>query len=338
MNTLLFTSIIIILAGTILFIVEKRSFLTGLILIIGFLGITFYTLSTLSSKSDIANTLILLTVYGLIPILVVICAFLFIKNGRSMMKKEGRKLPNLLSLIIGIYIFIIIFLSYILIYYGNKLNVFTYMIIISIIVMSVYLGVMFISYLIYSYIYQVMPVRKNIDYIIVLGSGLIGDRVPPLLKSRLDKGIDIYKDQKDRGNLPKIIVSGGQGPDELVSEAYAMKKYLISQGINNEDIIAEDKSTTTYENMKFSKLIMDKSDNYNCIFVTNNYHVFRASIFARKVGLKANGVGAPTAFYFLPSALIREFIAILFIYKWLNIIIILLYLALVINSLLPINF
>ncbi|WP_141664385.1 MULTISPECIES: YdcF family protein [Romboutsia] len=68
---------------------------------------------------------------------------------------------------------------------------FTYMVIISIIVMSVYLGFMFISYLIYSYIYQVIPVRNNINYIIVLGSGLIGDRVPPLLKSRLDKGIDI---------------------------------------------------------------------------------------------------------------------------------------------------
>lgn len=163
-------------------------------------------------------------------------------------------------------------------------------------------------------------IKRKVDYIIVLGSGLIGDRVPPLLKSRLDKGIQIYNEQKEKGINSKLVVSGGQGPDELTSEADAMKKYLISQNIPEENILVEDKSTTTYENMKFSKKIMDNnSDNYTSIFVTNNYHVFRASIYARKAGLKAQGAGAPTAFYFLPSALIREFIAIIFLYKWINI-------------------
>lgn len=104
--------------------------------------------------------------------------------------------------------------------------------------------------------------------------------------------IEIYKRQLEKGSHPKIIVSGGQGSDELVSEAFAMKKYILSQNIPEEDIIMEDKSTTTYENLKFSKVIMDNTkEKYSCIFVTNNYHVFRASIFARKTGLKAHGSG-----------------------------------------------
>jgi len=73
---------------------------------------------------------------------------------------------------------------------------------------------------------------------------------------------------------------------------------------------------------------------YSCIFVTNNYHVFRASIFARKTALNAHGSGSPTSFYFLPSAFIREFIAILVYYKWINIASILLFLSIVIYAVL----
>lgn len=178
-----------------------------------------------------------------------------------------------------------------------------------------------------------LPINKNLNYIIILGSGLIGDKVPTLLKSRLDRGAEIYKKQLEKGNLVKIIVSGGQGPDELVSEASAMKKYLISQNIPDSDILVEDKSTTTFENMLFSKIIDGRNKKYSCIFVTNNYHVFRASIFARKAKLKADGVGSPTAFYFLPSALIREYIAILVLYKWFNIIVIVLFSIFVIITL-----
>lgn len=168
-----------------------------------------------------------------------------------------------------------------------------------------------------------LPINKNLNYIIILGSGLIGDKVPPLLKSRLDKGSEIYKKQLEQGNLVKIIVSGGQGPDELVSEASAMKKYLISQNIPDSDILVEDQSTTTFENMLFSKKIIDgRNKKYSCIFVTNNYHVFRASIFARKAKLKANGVDSPTVFYFLHNDLIREYIVILVLYKWFNILVV----------------
>lgn len=335
MNVLLIIGIIMIVVGCVLLKVERRSFLTGIALIGGVSFILMYAISVLSESNDISRTITLGLVYGLVPLLIIAGGVFLIKNGKSMITKEGRKLANLLSLIIGVYIFVIIFLIYILFKYNMHLNPYIYIAIKLVIVVALYVGILFLIYLSYSYLYQKLPVNKDIDYIIVLGSGLIGDRVPPLLKSRLDKGIEIYNKQIRKGVNCKMIVSGGQGPDELVSEASAMGKYLLSQGIKESDVILEDKSTTTYENMKFSKNIMDKSSKYNSIFVTNNYHVFRASIFARKVGLKANGVGAPTAFYFLPSALIREFIAILVIYKWISIIFILIVLFLVAWSIFP---
>ncbi|WP_313771943.1 YdcF family protein [Bacillus bingmayongensis] len=149
---------------------------------------------------------------------------------------------------------------------------------------------------------------------IVLGSGLIGDKIPPLLGSRLDKGMGEYMKYNKE---PKIIVSGGQGPDELVSEASAMKKYLVNKGVKEEDVLMEDESRNTLQNMMFSKNIMDsiKAD-HKSIFVTNNYHVFRASIYARLAGLKCEGVCSNTAKYYLPSAFLREYIGILVMYKW----------------------
>ncbi|MBW6410997.1 YdcF family protein [Clostridium weizhouense] len=333
MNQIFLISIFLLILGGILFFVEKRNFYTGLILTSGILELIIYIVDIISVKSDIARLFILMFVYGIVPLIIIFSGFWLIFNGKVMRSKEGRKLANQLSLIIGLDILIICSLSVIAIYYDN-MNSYLYIAIIEIILISAYLGFLFVSYLAYSYIYQKLSLKGDLDYIIVLGSGLIGDRVPPLLKSRLDKSIEIYKKQKEKGNNTKIIVSGGQGADELISEASAMGNYLMSQNINKNDIILEDKSRTTYENMKFSKLIMDKSNKYRCIFVTNNYHVFRASIFARKAGVKAHGVGAPTAFYFLPSALIREFIAILVIYKWLNIIVLIFLLSLGVISLL----
>lgn len=332
--------ILIILAsflyGIFLFRQDSRNFFAGILLTFGSLGLLFLLLMCLSNMSPLINVLSTIAIFIGIPLCIVAIGFFLIKNGYIMKHKEGRRLANLLSLILGVNILIIVSLSLILIFKGPDLNNGVHATILTIILLSAYFGFLFFSYLVYSYAYQMLPINKNLDYVIVLGSGLIGDKVPPLLKSRLDKGIEIYKQQLSNGNHTKIVVSGGQGSDELVPEAIAMKKYLISQDIPDLDILIEDKSTTTYENMKFSKNIMNNiSKDYSCIFVSNNYHVFRASIYARKAGLKANGVGAPTAFYFLPSALIREYIAIIVLYKKINLMVILFILLIVSHSFFP---
>lgn len=74
----------------------------------------------------------------------------------------------------------------------------------------------------------------------------------------------------------------------------------------------EDRSVNTYQNMLFSKQLMDSltAGKYNSIFTTNNFHLFRASLYAKRAGLKSDGIGSKTAFYYWPNAMIREYIAV----------------------------
>lgn len=94
-----------------------------------------------------------------------------------------------------------------------------------------------------------------------------------------------------------------------------MAAYALAKGIPEEDIIIENKSRNTLENMEYSKEIiqLNVDGKYKAIYATNNYHVFRAGLYAKKVGLKARGLGAKTAAYFWFNAVLREYIAIIFI-------------------------
>ena len=149
----------------------------------------------------------------------------------------------------------------------------------------------------------------KLDYVVVLGAGLIGDQVTPLLASRIEKGIAIY--QKHPGS--KLIMSGGQGPDELMAEGQAMANYAFEQGIPVEDIVIENQSTNTEENLKFSYALMKPGSRF--ALVTNYYHVFRALLLARKLKIKCIGYGARTKFYFSLNAFIREFVGYLVMTK-----------------------
>ena len=143
---------------------------------------------------------------------------------------------------------------------------------------------------------------RGADYIIVLGAGVIGDRVTPLLAARIDRGIELLHHNPDA----KLILSGGQGPGEDIAEGEAMARYVEQKGVGPEKIIVEGKSTSTEENLLFSRELMEKSWP-KVIVVTTAYHVFRALLLARQQGLKCVGFGARTTWYFTLNALIREF-------------------------------
>lgn len=171
----------------------------------------------------------------------------------------------------------------------------------------IYVFFVFINYLMVSFLYLITASKKPTDFVIVLGAGLLNGReITPLLKSRIDKGLEFLT-----GNN-SLVFSGGKGSDEALSEAQAMANYAIAQGVSEKQIILEEKSTNTYENMLFSKQIIG---NRSARFVTNNFHVFRASLFGKKVGLKADGNGSKTAFYYLPNAILREFVGVMSLYK-----------------------
>lgn len=150
------------------------------------------------------------------------------------------------------------------------------------------------------------------DFIIILGSKINNDgSLTPLLKGRVDRAIDFANKQYE--NTKKKIVyipSGGKGKDEIISEAEAIKDYLIKKGIKEKQIIIENKSTSTTENMKFSKKKIDMINKDAIIsFATTNYHVFRSGVIANNEGIDCEGIGSKTKWYFYTNALIREFIA-----------------------------
>ncbi|MEG2985519.1 MAG: YdcF family protein [Peptostreptococcaceae bacterium] len=146
---------------------------------------------------------------------------------------------------------------------------------------------------------------ENVEYLIVLGAGLDGYEVGNILKSRLDKAIEYYNLNKDT----QIIVSGGQGKDELISEAEAMSRYLIEQGVNKKQIIKEDKATTTLENIKFSKEILKnrKDENEKLLIVTNEFHLTRAILISNILGMESDGLASKTPIKVRINYLIREY-------------------------------
>ena len=150
------------------------------------------------------------------------------------------------------------------------------------------------------------------DFVIILGSKINKDgSLPPLLKGRVDRAIDFGNKQYEMTKKKIVYVpSGGKGKDEVMAEAEAIKKYLMERGVKEKQILIEDKSRSTIENMKFSK---DKIDNAKkdakISFATTNYHVFRSGVIAYNQGIDCEGMGSKTKWYFYTNALIREFVA-----------------------------
>ncbi|MBR7010850.1 MAG: YdcF family protein [Oscillospiraceae bacterium] len=156
--------------------------------------------------------------------------------------------------------------------------------------------------------------EKDKDYLIVLGCAIRRDGTPtPLLRGRLERALRFARAQEAQtGRAPIFVLSGGQGADETVSEAECMRRWLAEQGVPAERMLLEDRSTDTAENMAFSKeLIFARDPQARVAFSTNKFHVFRSGIKARRVKLRAVGMGCKSKWYFWPNAAVREFIGLL---------------------------
>jgi uncharacterized SAM-binding protein YcdF (DUF218 family) len=125
------------------------------------------------------------------------------------------------------------------------------------------------------------------DCVIVLGCGLYGSTPSPFLMARLDEGIRLTQE----GFAEKIIVSGGQGPGEDITEAAAMKTYLRSKGIPDAGIITEDRSTSTLTNLQYSQSKMTENGLTSAIVVSNTYHLARCSLLSKRLGITTSFSG-----------------------------------------------
>lgn len=144
------------------------------------------------------------------------------------------------------------------------------------------------------------------DYILILGCRFRRDgTLPPLLRGRVDRAVEYWRDRT--GCQSVLVPSGGQGADEPMPEAEAMRRYLLDQGVPGTCILLEDQSKNTYQNMAYSKkLIEERNPHAKVVYATTNYHVFRSGVWASLAGLPAEGVGSRTKWWYWPNAFMRE--------------------------------
>lgn len=147
--------------------------------------------------------------------------------------------------------------------------------------------------------------RPGADYCIVLGAQWKTSGPSDVLRRRLDRAAEYLKENP----ATVVVVSGGQGRDEMISEAEGMRQYLVNAGIEEERILMEDKSTNTRENLAFSARLIDM-ENSRTVIVTNNFHVFRAVKIAEKQGYQAEGLAADSVIWMVPNNLLREFFGV----------------------------
>lgn len=139
--------------------------------------------------------------------------------------------------------------------------------------------------------------------LVVLGCQVKNGRPGNMLKRRLDA---TYVYLSEHENVC-VVVSGGQGADEIISEAQCMKEYLTGKGIAAERIFMEDNSTNTEENLRFSLDIIRENNLYEDItIVTDGFHQLRAELTAKKLGVDVNNISASTRLYLLPTYWVRE--------------------------------
>ena len=229
----------------------------------------------------------------------------FFVEGIRVIRHEGIKPANLLSMLFSVLLCIYLAVWPVIGNLGkNTLGTTLY----AIISFAVAYVLSLLAMYSISAVLNLLHLRKkrNADYIVVLGAGIIGSMVTPLLAARIEKGIELLHYNPNA----ILIMSGGQGSGEDIPESEAMADYAADKGVDMKKIIMEQRSVSTQENLRFSRELMNKQ-NPKIIVVTTAYHVFRALILAKRQGIKCVGFGAKTKWYFTLNAFIREFVGYL---------------------------
>ena len=266
------------------------------------------------------------------PFLLIFSVALIVSN-LSLIRHEGFRPVNLLGIVLSLCLICGGVLIYVRDYAvsGSVTEVMIYDLLTNLLAaVYLYFECMLLGTMVASGIAARYEPKQDKDYLIVLGCAIRKDGTPtPLLRGRLDRALRFAQQQEAAtGKAPIFVLSGGQGADECVSEAECMRRYLVEQGVPEARMLLEDRSTDTAENMAFSKkLILERVRPGNeapqgywpslndpeaqIAFSTTNYHVFRSGLKARRVKMRAQGMGCKSKWYFWPNAAVREFVGLL---------------------------
>ena len=326
------------------FIKEPRQFRNALFL---FATLAWSSILLVLRLNNFILGLILVTLVLLTPFLTI--GFLLI-NTIVVVRNNGFSLTSMLPFLMAGFLVLLIASPTIVNYFDPDVRHIIVFVLGLFTLEGLWFSFTFMALLFYSWVYRLLPRRRQYDYIIIHGAGLDGPRPTPLLAGRIDKALELWNKQHQHG---KFVVSGGQGADEVVSEAQAMRDYLLEKGVPGDAILMEDKSTTTWENLRYSLAIINadratgvgatsaatvasrdvtttasdastsdvsgtatSSSGFTTAVVTSDFHVFRCAEYAHNLGIKADGIGSHTKGWYWPTAFIREFIAITKAHLW----------------------
>ena len=324
------------------FIKEPRQFRNALFL---FATLAWSSILLVLRLNNFILGMILVTFVLLTPFLTI--GFLLI-NTIVVVKNNGFSLTSMLPFLMAGFLVLLIASPTIVNYFDPDVRHIIVFVLGLFTLEGLWFSFTFMALLFYSWVYRLLPRRRQYDYIIIHGAGLDGPRPTPLLAGRIDKALELWNKQHQHG---KFVVSGGQGADEIVSEAQAMRDYLLEKGVPADAILMEDKSTTTWENLRYSLAIINADratgvdatssaavassgdvtttasdastsndapadSEFTTAVVTSDFHVFRCAEYAHNLGIKADGIGSHTKGWYWPTAFIREFIAITKAHLW----------------------
>lgn len=303
--------------GVVLAVRDPRRLLPGVLLTLAALSLLTALWSSLSTTLDaleavvgvgdaagaLAQAILLLGVPALSGL---VLGLALVANGLVMLRRERRSLAHALSLVVG--------LGIVAVYAVVAATIAGELAWIAVLALLLalpvgYLGVVLLAFLAWSAIYAGIAARAPVAAaVVVLGAGLVDGRVSPLLAARVERGVGLAR--RDPRTL--LVVSGGRGADEPRSEAAAMAEHAAGLGMREDRVVLEDASTTTEENLRRTRALLDERGLHGPVtVVTSDYHAFRAATLLRTLGMRGHALGARTARYYLPSALLREYVALL---------------------------
>ena len=141
--------------------------------------------------------------------------------------------------------------------------------------------------------YSKVDEKQTADVAIILGAGAADESVSPVFQERINHGISLYKNHY----VKKLIFTGGTGDGNQKSDAYIAMQYAVKQGVPESDILLEEESTITQENIKNAKAIMDKNSYRTAILVSDPLHMKRAMLMAKDHNIECYSSPTPTTRY-----------------------------------------
>ncbi|WP_084522463.1 YdcF family protein [Nocardia inohanensis] len=304
----------------------RRMISTGLILVAATALLTLWAVIALHAVDPGVATLVGVVLFLLLPPVSLLAAGIgLLANGVVLTRKEGLRVATAVAPIAGIGLIALPLLVFLWFDPDTDTRLWQSALLLWLTVLSVLVLVQLVAFTGYAVLYARLPQQPGADAVVVLGCGLRGAAVTPLLASRLDRAIDVYHEECAQGGSPLLVVSGGKGPGESVAEADAMADYLAAKGIPADRIVRENRSRNTDENLRFTgrELTAHGLDpaEARMTVVTSDFHVLRTAGLTRRHGLRAQVTGARTARYFVPAAFLREFVAVLVTHRSVNLII-----------------